>query len=115
VNKKIIFIIGLLSGVAICGLLNWGINASFMSVSIAGYNSLNDRVKDLEGRQAYVGYELQTEKGNREYSLKNIYSSVRAIEDRLSDTDIQKMRVMVISQQEQITWIKEQLLREELK
>ena len=112
-SKRIIFFIGLLSGIAFCGLFNWGINTSFMAVSIQSYNSLNDRVKDLERRQTYVGYELQAEKGNREYSLNNIYSSVRAIEDRLSDADIQKMRVMVLSQQEQITWLKEEFLRKE--
>jgi hypothetical protein len=108
-NKKIMFSIGLLSGIAICGLLNWGINTSFMTVSIQGYNSLNDRVKDLESRQAYIGYELQSEKGNREYGLNNVYSTVRSLEDKLSDIDVRAMRTRVMSHQDELVSLKEAL------
>lgn len=82
-NKKVIFFIGLLSGIAFCGLFNWGINSSFMTVSIQSYNDLNNRVIDLERRNSYLTYELQTEKGNREYSLNMIYSRIYEYEDKI--------------------------------
>lgn len=82
-KNKWIFVIGLLSGLALCGLFNWGLNSSFMIVSTQSYNSLNDRVKDLESRKAYMEYELQTEKGNREYSLNRIYTRVYELDDKI--------------------------------
>jgi hypothetical protein len=82
-SKWVIFFLGLLSGLAFCGLFNWGINTSFMTVSIQSYNSLNDKVKDLERRQAYMTYELQQEKGNREHSLDGAYSRIYELDDKV--------------------------------
>ena len=110
-SKKLLFGIGLLSGIALCGLLNWGINYSFQVVSMQAYNGLNSRVNDLEQRQSYVSGELQSEKGNREYSLQKAYSAISAIEDRLSDADIQAMRRILISLQSEVLNLKDELNR----
>jgi hypothetical protein len=82
-NKIIVFSIGLLSGLAICGLFNFGVNTSMDTAQIQAYNSLNSRVNNLESRIAYFSSELQTEKGNREYSLTNLYSRLNECEDKV--------------------------------
>ena len=82
-SKGIIFVAGLLSGIAICGLFSWGIDASFQAVSMQAYNGMNERVNKLEQRLSYMTYELQTEKGNREYSLNRMYTTIYELDDKI--------------------------------